>query len=55
MPQWLNKQTVGWAAGTAVTLALLLYPASLVTLGIGAALGYGGRAWLEKTERSAPS
>ena len=52
MPLWLNKRNLGWAAGAAVTLALLLYPASLLTLGAGAALGYQGRAWLEKSERS---
>lgn len=52
MPSWLNKRNLGLAAGAAGTLALLLFPGSVITLGIGAALGYRGREWMEQMERS---
>lgn len=52
MPSWINRQTLGWAAGAAGGLALMLFPGSVITLGIGIALGYRGRSWLEQTERS---
>lgn len=47
-----NKRNIGLATGAVGALALLLFPASIITLGIGAALGYRGRTWVEQIERS---
>ncbi|HJB57999.1 MAG TPA: hypothetical protein H9714_10675 [Candidatus Flavonifractor intestinipullorum] len=47
-----NKGYLTMAAGAAGALALLLFPASVLTLGVGAVLGYHGRAWVEELERS---
>ncbi|BDF70939.1 hypothetical protein CE91St41_18320 [Oscillospiraceae bacterium] len=48
MPSWLTKKNLEVAAGCAGAVAVLLFPASLITLGIGAALGYKGRSWIKE-------
>ena len=48
MPSWLTKQNLKLAAGAAGCTAVLLSPASLITLGLGAALGYMGRDCLDR-------
>lgn len=47
MPPYLNGTTLRTAALCIGGFAVLLHPASLVTLGVGAWLGYRGRNWLE--------
>lgn len=46
MPPWLTKRNLKLAAGCAGAVAVLLFPASLITLVLGAALGYCGRDYL---------
>ena len=48
MPSWLTKKNLEVAAGCAGAVAVLLFPASLITLGIGAVLGYKGRGWIKE-------
>ena len=48
MPSWLTKRNLEVAAGCAGAAAVLLFPGSLITLGIGAALGYRGRDWIRE-------
>lgn len=48
LPSWLTKKNLEVAAGCAGAVAVLLFPASLITLGIGAALGYKGRSWIKE-------
>lgn len=47
-PDWINKKNLGIAAACAGGVALLIYPASIITLGLGAALGYKGKDWLRR-------
>lgn len=47
MPSWLTGRNLAMAAGCAGAIAVVLFPASLVTLGLGAVLGYKGREWLD--------
>lgn len=51
-PSWCTKRNLELAAGCAGAVAVLLFPASLITLGLGAVLGYRGRNWLEQFEAS---
>lgn len=48
MPSWLTKRNLELAAGCAGAVAVLLFPGSLITLGLGAVLGYRGRDWLKR-------
>ena len=48
LPTWLNKKNLGIAAACAGGMALLLYPASMITLGLGAVLGYKGKDWFRQ-------
>lgn len=48
LPTWLNKRTIGIAVVCAGGVALLLYPASMITLGLGTVLGYKGKDWLRE-------
>lgn len=48
MPSWLTKRNLELAAGCAGLVAVLLSPASLITLGLGAVLGYRGRDCLNQ-------
>ena len=43
-----EKRTLCLAAGCAAAVGVLLFPASLITLGAGAVLGYKGRDWLRQ-------
>lgn len=47
-PEWLNKKNLGVAALCAGGAALVLYPASMITLALGAILGYKGKDWLRE-------
>lgn len=46
MPSWLTRRNLELAACCAGAAAVVLFPASLITLGLGAVLGYRGRDWL---------
>lgn len=46
--KFLEKRTLCLAAGCAAAVGLLLFPASLITLGAGAVLGYQGCNWLRQ-------
>ena len=50
MPSWLTGRNLAMAAGCAGAIAVVLFPASLVTLGLGAVLGYKGREWLDTAQ-----
>ena len=43
-----SKQTVYVAVGCAAAIGVLLFHASLITLGAGAVLGYKGCNWLRQ-------
>lgn len=51
MPTWMTMRNLELAAGCAGVAAILLFPASLITLGLGVALGAKGKAWLSETRR----
>ena len=48
MQKWITGRNLKLAAGCAGAAALLFVPGTLLTLGLGAALGYQGRGWLEE-------
>lgn len=52
-PAWCTKRNLELAAGCAGAVAVLLFPASLFTLGLGAVLGYRGKNWLDRLADSA--
>ena len=43
-----KKQVLCLAAGCTAAIGVLLFPASLITLGAGVVLGYKGRGWLRQ-------
>ena len=55
MPSWLTGRNLALAAGCAGAIAVVLFPASLITLGLGAALGYKGSSWLAGWKSGAPA
>lgn len=46
MPSWLSGRNLALAAGCAGAVAAVLFPGSLLTLGLGGVLGYKGHDWL---------
>lgn len=47
MPTWATRRNLKLAAGCAGAAALVCFPGTLLTLGLGTILGYQGRGWLE--------
>ena len=47
MPFQVDRKTLQTAALCVAGVAVLLHPASLAALGLGAWLGYKGRDWLQ--------
>ena len=48
--KFASKRTLYLAAGCAAAVGVLLFPASLITLGAGAVLGYKGSTWLRRVK-----
>ncbi len=48
MSKFSDRRTLCLAAGCAAAIGLVLFPASLITLGAGAFLGYQGCRWLRQ-------